>query len=277
MTTSVSLPPRTTSHAGTAGVTPPRVARSEWIKFRSLRSTWFSLGAALLIAIGLGALFSTLRGHDLHSHGITRTTSGLDPVELSLRGTYLAQLAVGVLGVLFVTGEYSTGMIRASLSAVPHRGLVFAAKAAVFAATTFVITTISSLVAFLVGQAALSQYDLGVSLSSPGAARAVLGGGLYLTLVGLLALGLGFAIRNTGGAITALFGLLLVLPVLAEALPSSWQTHVSRYLPMPAGTAGLTTGHHHDILGPWAGLGVMSLYVLAALSLGLVVLRRRDA
>ena len=271
-----------TRHAAPTGaaviaVTPPRVARSEWIKFRSLRSTWYSLGAALLIAIGLGALFSALRGHDLHSHGVTRATSGLDPVELSLRGTYLAQLAVGVLGVLFVTGEYSTGMIRASLSAVPHRGLLFTAKALVFAAATFVITTISSLCAFLAGQAALSNYGLGVSLSDPGALRAVIGGGLYLTLVGLLALGLGFAIRNTGGAITALFGLLLVLPVLAEALPSSWQTHISRYLPMPSGTAALTTGHHSDILSPWTGLGVFALYVIAALALGYAVLRRRDA
>ncbi|MDT4938426.1 MAG: type transport system permease protein [Pseudonocardiales bacterium] len=272
--TAASVP---TTALPTLRVTPTRVVDSEWIKFRTLRSTWYSLGAALLIAIGLGILFSALRGHDIASHGGV-SLIGFDPVELSLRGMYLAQLAVGVLGVLFITGEYSTGMIRASLSAVPERVPMFAAKAIVFATATFVIAAFASLVAFLGGQAALHQYHLGVSLTSPGAARAVIGGGLYLMLIGLLALGLGFALRNTGAALTSLFGLLLVLPVLAEALPHSWQVHVSRYLPMPAGTAIMTTGSQHsDILAPWTGLGILALYVVAALTAGLVVLRRRDA
>lgn len=257
-------------------VTQRRAFGSEWIKFRSLRSTWFSFGAALLVAIGLGILFSALRGHDIHTHG-GKDVLGFDPTELSLRGMFLAQLAVGVLGVLFITGEYSTGMIRASLSAVPKRVPVFLAKIGVFAGVTFVIATVAGLIAFLGGQAALHSYHLGVSLSSPGAARAVIGSGLYLTLVGLLALGCGFALRNTGGAIATLFGLLLVLPILGEALPSSWQVHVVRYLPMNAGTAIMTTGRHTDILGPWQGLGVFALYVAAALTTGLYVLRRHDA
>jgi ABC-2 type transport system permease protein len=259
----------------TIRVTQPRVISSEWIKLRSLRSTWFSFAAALVVAIGLGILFSALRGHDIHIHG--GEIIGFDPTELSLRGMFLAQLAVGVLGVLFVTGEYSTGMIRASLSAVPRRVPVFVAKLVVFSAVTFVVATAASLIAFLGGQAALHSYHLGVSLSSPGAARAVIGGGLYLTLVGVIALGCGFALRNTGGAIATLFGLLLVLPILGGALPASWQVHVNKYLPMNAGTAIMTTGHHSDSLPPWQGIGVFALYAVAALAIGLSVLRRHDA
>jgi ABC-2 type transport system permease protein len=256
-------------------VTQARAFNSEWIKFRSLRSTWYSFGIALLVAIGLGVLFSALRGRDLHSHGFVGPD--FDPVEISLRGMMLAQLAVGVLGVLFVTGEYSTGMIRASLAAIPKRVPVFTSKVAVFGVATFLIATVASLIAFLGGQAALSSYHFGVSLSSPGAVRAVFGGGLYLLLVGLLAVGLGFAIRNTGGAIAALFGLMLVLPILGEALPSSWQIHVNKYLPMNAGSSIMTTTHHPDLLSPWAGIGVFALYAVAALTVGLVVLRHRDA
>src|SRR5262249_7481038 len=154
-----------------------------------------------------------------------------DQTALSLRGFYLAQLAVGVLGVLFITGEYSTGMIRATLSALPKRIPVWLAKIAVFAVVIFLITLVASFIAFLCGQAVLSQYhvnahiftpkgggdlnftQLGVPLSHPGSLRAVFGAALYMTGIGLLGLGCGFAIRNAGGAIAALFGLVLVLPL----------------------------------------------------------------
>ena len=280
------------------GVTQPRAVVSEWIKFRSLRSTWWSIGVALLISVGLGILFSDLRGNDIVQHG------GFEPDQtaLSLRGFYLAQLAVGVLGVLFITGEYSTGMIRATLSAVPKRMPVWTAKITIFAATIFLISLVAAFVAFLGGQAVLSTYHvhglftvgpkggigfspgpagalhtLGVSLSHPGSVRAIFGAALYMVGVGLLGLGCGFIIRNTGGAIAALFGLVLVLPLLAQALPSSLSDHVSKYLPLMAGTAGMATQTATDQLSPWAGLGVFALYVVAALGIGLYVLRRRDA
>jgi ABC-2 type transport system permease protein len=273
LTADTLLPP-----AAGPGVTPSRVAKAEWIKFRSLRSTWYSLGAAMVAAIGLGLLFSILRGNDVANHlGSPKRFGG--PIEdwplISLRGLFLAQLAVAVLGVLMVTGEYSTGMIRASLAAVPGRSLVLAAKVGVIGLATFVLSTIASLLAFLLGQAMLSSHHFGVSLSSPGALRAVIGGGLYLTLVALLGVGLGFAIRSTGGALATLFGLLLVLPLLAQALPSSW--HVDKYLPLPAGTAVMNTVPQSDSLSPWAGFGVFAIYVAVALGVGLVMLRRRDA
>ncbi len=287
----------TLAHPETLGVTQPRAMNSEWIKFRSLRSTWWSIGVALLISVGLGILFSALRGNDIVHHG------GFEPDQtaLSLRGFYLAQLAVGVLGVLFVTGEYSTGMIRATLAAAPRRLPVWTAKIAIFAVVIFVITLVAAFVAFYGGQAVLSGYHvhevmtvgphgtvsitqdpnalhaLGVSITYPGAVRAVFGAALYMVGVGLLGLGFGFVIRNTGGAIAALFGLILVLPLLAQALPSSLQQHVSKYLPLLAGTAGMNTVPGTNQLSPWAGLGVFALYVVAALIAGLVVLRRRDA
>lgn len=279
------------------GVTQARAVDSEWIKFRSLRSTWWSIGVALLISIGLGVLFSYLRGYDIVHHGGFEA----DQTALSLRGFYLAQLAVGVLGVLFITGEYSTGMIRATLSAVPKRLPVWVAKIVVFSVVIFLITLVAAFIAFLSGQAVLSGYQvhgmfvtiprggtgfiagvgsthsLGVPITHSGSLRAIFGAALYMVGVGLLGLGCGFVVRNAGGAIAALFGLLLVLPLLAQALPSSLQQHVSKYLPLLAGTAGMTTQHDPDQLAPWAGLGVFALYVVAALGIGLFMLRRRDA
>jgi hypothetical protein len=277
-------------------VTQTRAVVSEWIKFRSLRSTWWSIGVTLLISVGLGILFSDLRGHDIQAHG------GFEPDQtaLSLRGFYLAQLAVGVLGVLFITGEYSTGMIRATLSAIPKRIPVWVAKIAVFSVVVFVITLVAAFVAFLGGQAVLSGYhfngnitigahgiifaqasggttQLGVPLSYPGAVRAIFGAALYMTGVGLLGLGCGFTIRNAGGAIASLFGLVLVLPLLAQALPSSLEQHVIKYLPLGAGTAGMNTQYGTDQLRPWTGLGVFALYVVASLAIGCYVLHRRDA
>jgi ABC-type transport system involved in multi-copper enzyme maturation permease subunit len=272
LTADTLLPP-----APGPGITASRVAQAEWIKFRSLRSTWYSLGAAMVAAVGLGVLFSVLRGNDVANHGGPKGFGDTDWTLVSLRGMFLAQLAVAVLGVLMVTGEYSTGMIRASLAAVPGRGLVLAAKAAVIGAGTFVVATVASLLAFLIGQAALSSHHFGVSLSSPGALRAVIGGGLYLTLVALLGVGLGFAIRSTGGALAALFGLLLVLPLLADALPSSIQVDVQKFLPLNAGAAVMNTLSQRDELSPWAGIGVFAIYVAVALGVGLVMLRRRDA
>jgi len=285
--------------SGHLGVTQPRAMVSEWIKFRSLRSTWWSIGIALLISVGLGILFSALRGNDIANHGGFEQ----DPTALSLRGFFLAQLAAGVLGARFITGEYSTGMIRATLSAVPRRVPVWVAKIVIFAVVIFGITLAAAFVAFLGGQAVLSSYhasaefipgpgagigvipdasgtlhSLGVSISHPGSVRAIFGAALYMVGVGLLGLGCGFIIRNTGGAIAALFGLLLVLPLLAQALPGSLQQDVTKYLPLLAGTAIMnTTQRGTDQLAPWTGLGVFALYVAAALGLGLYVLRRRDA
>ena len=268
---------------GAGHVTQLSVIRSEWIKLRSLRSTWYSLLATVVIIVGLGTLFSALRAHRFNqdSGGLRPGGFGgrldLDPTLISLRGVFLAQLAIGVFGVLVITGEYSTGMIRSSLAAVPHRTPVLIAKALVFGITALVVSEIAALAGFLLGQLALRSTHVQASLSTPGAARAIVGAGLYLTAIGLLGVGLGFLIRNTAGAIATLVGVLLVLPLLTNALPSPYSTDVSKYLPLNAGTQILATSNRDaTMLGPWAGIGITALYALAALIAGAAVLKRRD-
>jgi ABC-2 type transport system permease protein len=275
---------------GSGTVTQVSVIRSEWIKQRSLRSTWYSLLATVIMVVGLGTLFSALRAHRFNQDagnvrfgpgpGASRAIEkiGLDPTLVSLRGVFLAQLAIGVLGVLVITGEYSTGMIRSSITAVPHRHPILIAKALVFGVTALILTELAAFAAFLLGQLALKSTHLQASLSTHDAARAIIGAGLYLTLIGLLAVGLGFLIRNTAGAIAAVFGIVLVLPLLANALPTPYSTDVSKYLPLNAGTQILMTGNFDsNQLSPWAGLGITALYALAALVTGTIVLKRRDA
>ncbi len=257
-------------------VTQYRVLRSEWTKLRSLPSTAWSLLAAVVLIVGFGALYSVVR--------VTRPPRGaanvaaFDPTAVSLSGVQLAQLAIGVLGVLLISGEYATGSIRTSFAAVPGRLPVLWGKAIAFGLTTLVLCAPAVLAAFLVGQSILSAEHLDTTLSDPGAARAVLGSALYLAAVGLLGLGLGAALRNTAGAISALFGLLFGLQIVVGLLPSSWSDHVYKYLPVPAGTA-VTTVHPDPtaLLAPWTGLGVFCLYVAVLLGLGAWRLRHRDA
>ena len=257
-------------------VTQSRVLRSEWIKLRTLRSTFYTLLTAMVALIGLGALFSAFTASHWPSMS-PGERAHFDPALTSLRGYFLAQLAVGVLGVLMISGEYATGMIRASLAAVPRRLPVLWAKAGLYAAVVWVLTTASALVAFLVGQSLMSSRHIGVSLGDPGVLRMVLGAGLYLTVVGLLGVAIGALIRNTAGGIATVFGLLLVVPVLAEALPTSWGNHVNQWLPSNAGQSLLTLHHEAHTLQPWTGFAVFCLYAVVALAGAALLLKRRDA
>jgi ABC-2 type transport system permease protein len=255
-------------------VTQARVMGSEWIKLRTLRSSWIVLGATFFGVALIGMLVSYFtKTHWSSMNPVDR--ANFDPVGRSLIGVNLAQLTIGVLGVLIITGEYSTGMIRASLGAVPKRVPVLVAKASVFAAVTFVVCLVTVFVAFVGGQALLGSH--GVSLGHAGAVRAVFGAALYLTIVGVIGLSLGFLIRSTAGGIAALFGVLLILPVIFEALPQSWNNTVGPYLPSNAGQALYTLHADHAMLSPWAGLGIFLLYAVAAVTAAVVVLRRRDA
>jgi ABC-2 type transport system permease protein len=264
---------------GEGRITQVGVIRSEWIKLRSLRSTWYSLLATVVIITGLGTLFSALRAHRFdQAIGPDGRVFGFDATQVSLRGVFLAQLAIGVLGVLVITGEYSTGMIRSSIAAVPHRQPVLIAKAVVFAVIAFVVTFVAAFFAFVFGQQALASTHAQASLSTPHAVRAIFGAALYLTLIGLLAVGLGFLVRNTAGAIAALFGVVLVLPLLTNALPDPYSTDIAKYLPLNAGTQIMVTRNFDPtMLSPWTGLGVTALYAVAAIVGGAVMLKRRDA
>lgn len=268
-------PPRP-GRARQGEVTQLRVLHSEWIKLRSLRSTFATLIVAVVALVGLGALFSGfVAGH--WDHMTAREQAAFRPGMTSLRGYFLAQLAVGVLGVLVVSGEYATGMIRATFAAVPGRLPVLWAKAGLFAAVTWLLMTAGSLMAFLLGQALLSGRHLGASLGDPGEIRQVMGVGLYLTVVGLLGVALGALLRNTAGGIAAVFGLLLVVPVLAQALPASWGDHVDQWLPSTAGQSVMALHREAHTLAPWTGFAVFCGYAAVALAGAAVLLRRRDA
>ena len=245
----------------------PNLLRSEWAKIRTVRSTYWALAAAVAAMIGYGAINSA--SHTGARHGT------FAPILTSLSGVLLAQLAIGVLGVLVITTEYSTGMIRSTFAAAPQRHSVIIAKAGVLGAAAFAVGTVASLVAFLAGQAIMGAN--GVSLTSPGALRSVIGVGLYLGLLGIFAVALGTIIRRSTGAIAALVGLILILPALLMTLPASIQDTVVKFLPGNAGQAIFTTGQDTSTLAPWAGLVVFAAYAAAALALALILLRRRDA
>ena len=216
-------------------VTRPRVVLSEWTKFRSLRSTVYTLLIAVVFMIGLGALFTAITASQ---------PGGLDPgqsaVSTSLSGTFFAQLAIGVLGVLLISGEYSTGMIRSSLTVVPRRLPMLWGKLAVFAGVVFLTMLIASVTAFFVGQALLSGQHLDASLSDPGALRSVVGAALYVTVAGMTALALGALLRNTAAAITTFVAVFFVIPPLTLLLPASLTDHFVQYLPSNIG--GVLTG-----------------------------------
>jgi ABC-2 type transport system permease protein len=255
--------------------------RSEWIKFRSVRSTVWTLLAAAVATVGLGALLCAAYVSRYDNLSLAERAR-FDPTLFNLRGLFLAQLAIGVLGVLVISSEYTTGMIRTSFAAVPQRRTVVMAKSLVFLVVAFVVGTVACFAAFFAGQAILASKHLAsghlnVGLSDPGVLRAVVSGGAYLAVIGLLGLALGTMLRRTAGAIAALFGLVLVLPALASALPSPWGTDVPKYLPSDAGQAMFVIHQHSDLLSPGAGFAVLVGYAAAALALALYVVARRDA
>jgi ABC-type transport system involved in multi-copper enzyme maturation permease subunit len=270
----MSAPTATLSRPTRERVTPVRAAKSEWIKLISLRSSWITFAASVVAVIGLGVLISYVTNSHW-SEMRPEERLRFDPVGLSLAGINLAQLAIGVLGVLVVTGEYSTGMIRSSLMSVPRRLPVLAGKAVVFAAATFVLMLVSAFVAFLLGQQVLGAH--GTTLGAPHALRAVIGVSLYLTVIALFAVGIGFIVRNTAGGIATLFGLLLVAPGLGQLLPASWQPHILPYLPARAGAAVYSAHTDPGMLSTWTGFLVLCIWAAVALVGGAFLLRRRDA
>jgi ABC-2 type transport system permease protein len=252
-------------------VTQGQVIRSEWIKLRTVRSSWFVLGATVLAIAGLGLVVSYVT----NAHWDASSNAGFNPVNQSLIGVFIAQLTVGVLGVLVATGEYANGMIRATFAAVPRRRHVLVAKATVLATVTFTVCLVATGIAFLGGQALLGSH--GISLAHPGAVRAVFGAALYLTVVGVLGIGLGFLIRSTAGGIATLLAVLLVLPAVVSTLPANWSNAFGRYLPSTAGCALFIMNGGQGMLSPWTEFGIFLLYAVAVMAAAALALRRRDA
>jgi ABC-2 type transport system permease protein len=280
-TDTMAAPPRHARHAALPPdlkVTQWGVIRSEWLKFWSLRSSIYSLVIAVIGMIGLDCLFAYAT--------VSRVAAkGLSPAELAhfhaadtaMRGYLLVQLVVGVLGVLVVSGEYGTGMIRSSLAAAPKRLPVLWGKAITVAVIVFVSSTISSFIAYFAVQPILNSQGLGYALTSSGVLRAVFGVGLYATGIALLGVGLGWILRHTAGAIATLFGLILILPTVGELLPDTWQPHVLPYLPSNAGGQLASANPDPTGLAPWTGFGVLCIWIAVIVVAGALLLRRRDA
>jgi ABC-2 type transport system permease protein len=280
MTAATSAPTPTPGGRGGLGaagvrVTFPRVLYSEWLRLRSLRSTWITLFVTVLILVGIGAL-SALGSVSHENGGAVTRPNDFDPTLRTLVGAFLAQLALGVLGVLAVTGEYSTGMIRATFTAVPRRMTVFLARMTMFAVLSLTALVPTAVVTFWIGQAILARDDVDTTLGAPHVLRAVVGCALFLTAIGLLGMALGWLIRHTAGAIASLVGVLFVVPLVIVFMPQPWPDRLEKWLPAGAGQAIMHTVRDSDSLGPWAGFGALMLYVVAVLAIAAILLRARD-
>ncbi|MDX6641667.1 MAG: type transport system permease protein [Solirubrobacteraceae bacterium] len=256
-------------------VTQRRVALSEWTKLRSLRSTVYTLLAGALVTIGFGVLASAITA----SRWATMSAADkadFNPLTTSLVGVNFGVLAIGVLGVLLITGEYTTGMVRSTFAAVPKRLPVLWAKVGVYSLVGLAVTVPSALIAFFAGQSFLSSKHIDIAFSHSGVPGAVLGSALYLTLAGLLGLGLGAILRNTAAGIATFAAIMFVIPPLVSILPASTANAIDPYLPSNAGSAIMKLGHQAHSLSPWVGLAVFAGYAALTIAVAAVRLRRRD-
>jgi ABC-type transport system involved in multi-copper enzyme maturation permease subunit len=284
---------------------------SEFTKIRSVRSTYWTLAVLLVISIGIGAAISA--GAASQIHGDPTQKVGFDATQVSLFAFFeLGQLIIAVIGAMAITSEYSTGMIRTSLTALPRRGVVYAAKAIVLAGVTLVVSLVTSFIAFFVGQAILSGTGVSASLFGsvtvptgtvqvqPGGAGkavfgsstlvssgtvlgAIIGTALFVTVVAVIAFGLGAIIRHTAGAITTVIGMMFVIPIIVQILPSNWRWDLMRFMPDSAGRVISVTisGHNGDNLlhlwSAWPQFLVTVVYAVALLGIGAYLFRKRDA
>jgi hypothetical protein len=262
--------------AHTGRVTQTRVALSEWTKLQSLRSTRWSLLAAVVLTVALPVLFAAVTSSHWNSMR-PRERAERNPLDIALAGVNVSQLAIAVLGVLVITGEYSTGMIFASFTAVPKRLPVLWAKTGVFAAVVFMLMLPSVLIAFVASQAILSRHHiLEISFSHAGVARSVIGGAVYLMLVGIFALGIGAIVRNTAGGIATFAGIFFVIPPLMNILPTSWNDAITKYLPSEAGRQLFSLTHDAQTLSPLPGGMLFVGYCALVLAFAALLLVRRD-
>jgi hypothetical protein len=254
-------------------VTFPRVLLSEWTKFRTVRSTKWSLGVAMFLVVAFPLIPAFVTLHHWHTH----QSVDASPLDIAFPGIQIAQVVIGVLGVLTITSEYSTGSIRSTFTAVPKRLPVLWAKLIDFALVSLALLVPAILVSFFVTQAIISDIPQEhVSLATSSIARCVLMAPVYVMLVGVFSLALGAIIRNTAGGIVAFIVLFFVLTPLIQVLPSDWRTMIGKYLPLNAGESMFALTHGSDTLSPLGGGVVMVVYCAVAIAIAAVLLRRRD-
>ncbi|MFC8128613.1 ABC transporter permease [Streptomyces sp. NPDC057302] len=252
-----------------------QVLKSEWTKIRSVSSTVWTLGLAVVVTVGLGLLISILAKNDYDSLG-AQDRQVFDPTFTSFAGMSLGQLAMIVFGVLVVSNEYSTGMIRTSLSAVPQRATFMASKVAVATLLCLVVGLVTSFIAFFVGQAMLGEHK--AVISDPGVLRAVIGGGLYMTLIAMFSMGVATMLRSPMLSLGILMPFFFLISSILGNVSATKK--IGRFLPDQAGSKIMQVKTPLDDdtpYGPWGGLAIMLVWVVLALIGGYVLLKKRDA
>jgi ABC-2 type transport system permease protein len=265
------------SDVSVPGVTFPRVVLSEWTKLWSLRSTRWVLAVSFIAMAAPGPIISAVQ-MARWAHLTLHDRATFNSIDAGVGGWHLAQLGIGVLGVLIISGEYSTGMIRSSLMAVPRRLPVLAAKVLVYAGVAFALMLVATLISYFATQAIVAEHHIQHGLGDPGALRVVIGNILFLTVLGTMCVGLGAWVRNSAGGIAAFVGLIFVLSGVVDILPISIGNAVMPYLPLNAGTAVATfrfDNSHH--LSPWGGFALFCGYTLVILLGASITLMKRDA
>jgi hypothetical protein len=276
MTTTTTPAPQRASSLPASGATLPNVLRSEWTKFWSLRSTWWTLLIAVVVTVGFATLIAWGTSSNLDSMK-PEDRATLDVTNNAMAGIAFGQLALAVLGVLVIAGEYSTGGIKSTLVAVPNRLRVLLAKTLVFGVVAWVVGTVTCFISFFVAMRFWSSHHMAASLSDPGVLRAVFGGGLIALASGLLGLALGTLIRHSAGAITAAVALLFVVPPLTNLLPGSWGDAIATRFTTNAGQRITEVIHNPGQLHPWPGYLWMLAECVVPLLVGAWLMRRRDA
>jgi ABC-2 type transport system permease protein len=248
-----------------------RSLHAEWIKLRSLRSTWYTLACLLVVGLGITTLTTNAAGSQYADD-----PRAWDPTAFSLKCYVVAQLVIGVLGILAVTGEHATGLMRTSLTATPRRHRLLAATVVVAVGVAVVAGQVLMFAAFFLGQAVLGAQDVpNAGLGDPGVLSAVAGGGLYLTAIALLAVGLGALARATAGALATLVGIVFLVPAVAGLFPA-WLQGLFFYWPTLGAAQVLKTVPDPEFPHPWLNLGGLCLGVAAVLTAAFVAFRRRD-
>src|SRR5580692_10965451 len=297
-----ALPPA----AGRAGLRG--AIASEFTKIRSVRSTYWTLGALFIVSVGLALAITA--GTAANFADNPGNKAGFDATQASLGAFFeLGQLIIAVLGAMVITSEYSTGMVRTSLTAQPRRGVVYAAKAIVFTAVTLVISFVTAFIAFFIGQAIYSSKGVSASLfhtvTIPASANgicnpngctatfsgtdvitastvltAIIGTALFVTIVALIAYGVGAILRHTAGAIATVIALMFIVPILEHTLPDNWRNDIMRFLPDAANQVVSLTiasdGQGH-LWSAWPQLGVTALWAAVLVGVGAYLFRKRDA
>lgn len=249
---------------------------SEWTKIRTVKSTFWTLLAGVIVSVGLSVLLAWAFASS-YSDMDAEDKAQFDPAAFGMVGLNFGMVAFGVLGVMVITAEYATGMIRTSLTAMPRRVEYLAAKALVLGALVLVVGLIVSFASFFLSQLIYRTEHIQGSLSDPGVLRAVIGGGLYLTVIALMALGIGVLLRHTAGAVTTVLGVLFVLPIIGQFLPGDWGDTVKKLLPSNAGGAIMSAKEADGMLSPWTGFAVFVLYTAIVLGAAFLAFQKRDA